>query len=292
MGRREVGMMAGVASGSRSRAEQEARRLLRRERGRDRAAGRGRHASVLRCPCAKSQRVSRVRKGRRAGDGCSNGQAPFLRLLPEALRPWPRADGRGGHVPSRHADVPHEARTGSPRRGLRAGDRPPHRRVTAGPGHAVAAARRRDAAGGRPGARPRSRCRPAGAPRERGWRAGFGQPERAHRPEEGASRLARRPAIRIRVLDRDDRRPLFGARALEALPATAGRSLGVALDHVRFDWTDTRSSTRPSPPSRASGIVACSSEARCSTTARTRRSARTSPASGADRPRGRSWWEP
>ena len=70
-------------------------------------------------------------------------------------------------------------------------------------------------------------------------------------------------AIRIHVLDRDDRGPLFGARALEALRGDGGplRGLDVALDHVRYDWTDTTVlDATLAALARAGGIVACSSE--------------------------------
>ena len=102
-------------------------------------------------------------------------------------------------------------------------------------------------------------------------------------------------AIRIHVLDRDDRGPLFGARALEALRGDGGPLRGPTSRSSTSATTGPtpRSSTRPSPPSRArAGSSPARRRARCSTTARTRRSARTSPASDADRPRGRSWWEP
>ena len=47
--------------------------------------------------------------------------------------------------------------------------------------------------------------------------------------------------VRIHVLDRDDRGPLFGARALGALRGHGGplQGLDVALEHIRYDWTDT-----------------------------------------------------
>jgi hypothetical protein len=70
-------------------------------------------------------------------------------------------------------------------------------------------------------------------------------------------------AVRIHVLDRDDRGPLFGARALEALRGEGGplRGLDVSLEHVRYDWTDTMVlDATLAAIARAGGIVACSSE--------------------------------
>jgi hypothetical protein len=70
-------------------------------------------------------------------------------------------------------------------------------------------------------------------------------------------------AVRIHVLDRDDRGPLFGARALEALRGDGGplHGLDVALEHVRYDWTDTTVlDATLAALARAGGIVACSSE--------------------------------
>ena len=69
--------------------------------------------------------------------------------------------------------------------------------------------------------------------------------------------------VRIHVLDRDDGGPLFGARALEALRGDGGplRGLDVALEHVRYDWTDTMVlDATLAALARAGGIVACSSE--------------------------------
>jgi hypothetical protein len=69
--------------------------------------------------------------------------------------------------------------------------------------------------------------------------------------------------IRIHVLDRDDRGPLFGARALAALRSEGGplQGLDVALEHVRYDWTDTAVLDRTLEAiSRTAGTVACSSE--------------------------------
>jgi hypothetical protein len=70
-------------------------------------------------------------------------------------------------------------------------------------------------------------------------------------------------AIRIHVLDRDDRGPLFGARALEALRGEGGplRGLDVSLEHVRYDWTDTTVlDATLAALARDGGIVAGSSE--------------------------------
>jgi len=69
--------------------------------------------------------------------------------------------------------------------------------------------------------------------------------------------------VRILVLDRDDRGPLFGARALAALLGEGGplQGLDVVLEHVRYDWTDPAVLDRTLEAiSRAGGAVACSSE--------------------------------
>ena len=69
--------------------------------------------------------------------------------------------------------------------------------------------------------------------------------------------------VRIHVFDRDDGGPLFGARALEALRSEGGplRGLGITLEHVRYDWTDTTVlDTGLAAMTRDGGLVACSSE--------------------------------
>lgn len=69
--------------------------------------------------------------------------------------------------------------------------------------------------------------------------------------------------IRIHVLDRDDRGPLFGARALAALRGQGGplQGLDVALEHVRYDWTDTAVLGRTlEAVDRGQATIACSSE--------------------------------
>ena len=70
-------------------------------------------------------------------------------------------------------------------------------------------------------------------------------------------------AVRIHVLDRDDRGPLFGARALEALRSDGGplHGLDVSLEAIRYDWTDTTVLDETlAAIARAGGILACSSE--------------------------------
>jgi hypothetical protein len=69
--------------------------------------------------------------------------------------------------------------------------------------------------------------------------------------------------VHIHVLDRDDRGPLFGARALEALRSDGGplQGLDITLEHVRYDWTDTTVlDTALAAIARDGGLVACSSE--------------------------------
>lgn len=80
---------------------------------------------------------------------------------------------------------------------------------------------------------------------------------------KGQAGLLEGRVIRIHVLDRDDRGPLFGARALAALRGEGGplQGLDVALEHVRYDWTDTAVLDRTlEAVHRGGATIACSSE--------------------------------
>lgn len=80
---------------------------------------------------------------------------------------------------------------------------------------------------------------------------------------KGQAALLEGRVIRIHVLDQDDRGPLFGARALAALRSEGGplRGLDIALEHVRYDWTDTAVLERTlEAVNRGGATIACSSE--------------------------------
>jgi len=81
------------------------------------------------------------------------------------------------------------------------------------------------------------------------------------RRDHPASLAERR--VQIHVLDRDEGGPLFGARALRALGSEGGplQGLDIALQHVRYDWTDTAVlDTALAAIRRDGGLVAGSSE--------------------------------